>query len=445
MSLLRRLSLLLTSLLPSRFRRELAGRRLAKLETKIARSPERMDFRRERGVLLFRERRFIEAAKEFTVWARGAPENAESLFFLARALVRLGMGEHAQTALRLALSRDPALPRALRLQKTLSPGDAPEENTSDAVGPQERSTSRYGADEADPGYGARRADDSPRPPSIREIALDRVDAAIAFIAFEKALVLRQFAIQAEKNMMAAFRVPMMLFVFVFTHVVLFYLLGRPFAGDISYLSAVLGAFLIWHAFRASYRAASNANFKRPFNKNNNVKWIHVFLADIVWDVTMLLTAACFTELFCHLTLPRAMTGDFKTPNLLPLAITVSLSVLSGAGLGMIIHSLNARWPAVAAVDHLLTWILYLSTGVYGSYVSTPQLLSAYFKLNPFLTLVEYTRWGLDASYPVGDLTLVYSLWWAACLFTFGMALRKWERDGDAAPEDADGATGLEAV
>ena len=261
--------------------------------------------------------------------------------------------------------------------------------------------------------------------------VEKTDNLIAFLAFEKALILRQLAIQSEKNALLPFRAPTTLFIFVISHMFLFYELGRPFAGGISLLNAVLGAFFIWISFKAAYIRAARSNFRKLYNKNLNIKWVHIFIAETTWDVMQMILAGMFTELFSRLVLNQSFVSAFTMPNLPLIAITLGFAVLSGAGLGMFAHSLSVHFPVIAAVDHIFLWLLYVTMGVYTSYVSIPQILQQYFQFNPLLSLTEYTRYALDSSYPVGNLTLSYPFWCVAAVFLLGLAVRKWEREVEA--------------
>jgi ABC-type polysaccharide/polyol phosphate export permease len=99
----------------------------------------------------------------------------------------------------------------------------------------------------------------------------------------------------------------------------------------------------------------------------------------------------------------------------------------GAGYGILLQSVLLRWPGFEALTEALRWFLFITSGVYHTYVTLPWYVAQWAWYQPMVAPLEYTRHALDVGYPVGDLSLVYSATVAVALVFLGMGMRRWVR------------------
>jgi len=92
----------------------------------------------------------------------------------------------------------------------------------------------------------------------------------------------------------------------------------------------------------------------------------------------------------------------------------AIAGLSGFGLGLILERLGRLFSFLKTVEKLLTWAIFVTSGLYFSVETTPPQVAYYFLWNPMLHLVEYERNAFDPGYPVALLDLRYP----ACVMVF---------------------------
>lgn len=394
----------------------------------IQAEPERADLRREYGVLLFRRRLFREAAAEFSHWARVAPGDPDSFLCLARALACLRIYEYADFARAAAetAQQDPAraatATRVLaRLERWQTQGIQTQGIQTQGIQTQGMDV-RAGRDAIDEGPSLQQQDGPTQPfePTRRDLRargrnrhrarhplVTALDAMLDFFDLLRALVLRNIAFYAKNNPVKLFDASLMMAIIIVCHTVLFFFTGRSFPGQISLLGATLAGFVNWTCFSRVRSRAAPFGANSAYNRSANTKWVHLFVADALWDVLMITLVSFVVMAFGHLYLPSMVAAPMPAPNIPLLFAVISVSAVIGAGVGLTVEGLEERWPFSASVCHIMLWLMYFSCGIYGAYVLQPDFLAPYLRINPLLSVTEYARLGFDRTYPVGDLTLLY--------------------------------------
>lgn len=424
---------------------------LGRVKWAVSMTPESAEMRRRYGILLFKARQFRDSASEFVCAARLEPNDATGFYLLARALIQMGMSDPALTAARLAVKADSKDRRAILLLKRLA-ANAPvsaQVNVPELTAlPQSsappwkfrplltrrlRAIRRLVAGQSGSIGSDFEFDYGPAPRrGLREYVTDQIDAFISFLNLERSLILRNIAAQSTGSVIAPFSLTIQLILAIAAHTVLFWAMMRDFPGQISYLFYNIGGFATWFLFSYSRFCAVPFLGRQPVTKSANLKWINLAIADAALILIKIFIAVPLVIFGFWIFNLSELAGDHFSINL-PLYVSVIfLTLAMGIGLGMVFHALNARWPMIATTEHLFMWILFFSSGVYEPYVSMPDFAQPYFKLNPVLALVEYSRSALDPTYPVDDLTLAYPLLVAATLIALGMVLRSWEKRGRSA-------------
>jgi ABC-type polysaccharide/polyol phosphate export permease len=72
----------------------------------------------------------------------------------------------------------------------------------------------------------------------------------------------------------------------------------------------------------------------------------------------------------------------------------------------------------------MMWFLFVTSGIYESFVDLQPLIGDYYRWNPVMVVIEYGRLALNPGYPVGDLNLEYPVAVAALLVALGLLLRQ---------------------
>ncbi|WP_237476571.1 ABC transporter permease [Lichenibacterium dinghuense] len=200
-------------------------------------------------------------------------------------------------------------------------------------------------------------------------------------------------------------------VVVFVHYWMFYLLRKPMPGQIPIEAYVLAGFSVWFAFQSTWSGASVGG-KWPGGATAwpGVTDMHLRLAKAGWGLLLNLA-------FCMLALlPLKVLGaDDVVPNVRQTFVVFAMAGGSGFGLGLVLEGLGRRLAFVKTVEKLLTWGLFITSGLYFSIATTPPLVARYYWYNPLLHLLEHERHAFDAGYPVGLVDLRYP-----AMFTVGL-------------------------
>jgi ABC-type polysaccharide/polyol phosphate export permease len=264
---------------------------------------------------------------------------------------------------------------------------------------------------------------SSRPPRWQATLTGWVDAVFAFIALEKALILRNIRMVAGANISRAFIASIRLYVVIDAHVYLYWAINRAMPGTISFLDYNAGGFALWALFSSMTHKAVSPAVSAPFNTTLNIRWINLFVADFVWEVAKVLLALGLAYGQFLVFPQRSVSLVSGMPNIPLFAAMLLLVALLGSGFGLVLSSARKRWPVIDATMEAAMWFLFVTSGIYESYVQLPAQIGDYFRLNPVMVIVEYSRVALDKGYPVGDLSLSYPIIVTAVLLVLGLLLR----------------------
>jgi ABC-type polysaccharide/polyol phosphate export permease len=262
------------------------------------------------------------------------------------------------------------------------------------------------------------------PLSGRRAITRGIDSVIAFIALEKMLVVRGIKMSAAGNISRAFISTVRLFIVINAHIYLYYVIKRPMPGTISFLDYNSTAFALWNVFSSMTHKAFSPAVGAPFNLALNIRWINLFIADFLWELTkaLLAVAACYAMFLIFQ--ERSIASVTHLPNMpLVLAMFVLIGVIGG-GFGLLLHSARLRWPVIDASMEAMMWFLFVTSGIYESFVALNPLIGDYYRWNPVMVVIEYSRKALDSGYPVGDLNLAYPVVMAGVFLAIGLMLRQ---------------------
>jgi ABC-type polysaccharide/polyol phosphate export permease len=260
------------------------------------------------------------------------------------------------------------------------------------------------------------------PARERGKAVYWLDSFIEFIALERALILRTAKMQSQGNLIRAFTDSFSVYVVIMAHVWLYWATDRSMPAGISYLDFNISAFTIWpifsrmsHAIRPSMLAA---------NVQLRIRWINTLIADCTWIVAKALVGmGAVYGTFVLFPAPY-LTGINSTPNVMFLLALTLLAALFGAGFGMVVQVAKTFWPLIEAVMEVVTWLMFVTSGIYEAYSMLPPQIAMIYSFNPMMTVVEWSRYSLDPGYPVNGLDLSYPILVTIGLITLGLAMRR---------------------
>ena len=361
---------------------------------------------------------------------------------LARDLLATGRPKEALAAAREALSLDPQCesacfavaechiahgnPTLARLAVARLHRERPEQPALQPFRtPDHRPGDGHLAEAIRPADIAARVVHAPAPPGpARSVgrAPRRPPSLLDDLLIIRACMLRGFAVRHTGN---PFWLPLELVrptCVVVAHWVLFAVLHKPMPGEIPIPLFVLAGFSVWFAFNyAAIGAANGANTPAGALAWPGVTTMHLRLSRALWPLMI-------NFAFCVLaTIPfRLARSDLPLPAL-PLTVLVfTVAGLGGIGYGLLAERLASIFPAFGIAEKLLSWLLFVTCGLYFVVYQTTPLLAQWLLYNPLLHLIDYQRHAFDPGYPVGLVDLRYPIAIAATVLTLGLAAcRAW--------------------
>jgi ABC-type polysaccharide/polyol phosphate export permease len=253
-----------------------------------------------------------------------------------------------------------------------------------------------------------------------------IDGLIALLMLEKSLVLRNIRLQNDGTSIKAFNAVLRAILVINAHVWVFWTLGRGMPGSISYVAYNAGGFTAWMLFGMIVRCSKPNAGAFHYNKNANIKWVHAFTADIIWETSKLLLGFIICLLFYYF-FSMPFLGPALSINVPLLVYTLAICIMLGVGFGLILSTAQLRWPALEAGTESLMWIVFITSGVYTSYINLPRYVAEWIWYNPLVTLIEFSRKSLYHAYPTDDLSLVYASEVAMALLFVGLGFRRWNQ------------------
>jgi len=226
----------------------------------------------------------------------------------------------------------------------------------------------------------------------------------------RALILRDIRLHHRNNVFGVLIELVRPAVVVFVHYWLFVLLHKPMPAEIPIEIFVLAGFTVWFAFNATWLGASTGG-RWPAGATSlpGVTELHMRVARAAWGLLLNLV-------FCLVAvIPLGLVDRGLPLASVPETCAVfAIAGLSGFGLGLILERLGRLFSFVKTVEKLLTWAIFVTSGLYFSVETTPPQVAYYFLWNPMLHLVEYERNAFDPGYPIALLDLRYP----ACVMVF---------------------------
>ncbi len=219
----------------------------------------------------------------------------------------------------------------------------------------------------------------------------------------RALILRDLRLRHRNNSLGVLSELVRPAVVVFVHYWLFYVIHKPMPGQIPIEVYVLAGFSVWFAFNGSWLgAASGGKWPAGATSLPGVTELHLRIAKAAWPLLLNLT-------FCFLALIplKFIDRDLPFANVPETSLIFAIAGLSGFGLGLMLDRLGRRFALAKTFEKLLTWGLFVTSGLYFSIETTPPVVAGWFWYNPLLHLVEYERHAFDPGYPVALLDLSY--------------------------------------
>lgn len=258
-----------------------------------------------------------------------------------------------------------------------------------------------------------------------------IDGCLIEVESLRSLILRYLARQKSLGLLEPLQFMLVILLVTLAHMVFFWVVGKTYPGEISYLSVVLAPFIIWNVFKCTMSRSKLVFSSQQYDKAANIGWIHIFLSVLVYDLLRVIAVFGLTVLASSLFWNNTFVMPFRWPSLPSFFLAFGLAAMLGAGFGLLLTSLEHRWSVFKLADHIVLWILFVTSGIYDSYVDLPDLVAPVFAYNPILTLVEQARQALNPTYPMGDLTLLYPFWTAVVCLGLGIVAQKVFRLEDA--------------
>ncbi len=226
----------------------------------------------------------------------------------------------------------------------------------------------------------------------------------------RALILRDIRLHHRNSVFGVLIELVRPAVVVFVHYWLFVLLHKPMPAEIPIEIFVLAGFTVWFAFNATWLGASTGG-RWPAGATSlpGVTELHLRVAKATWGLLLNLV-------FCLLAVVPLSLIDRRLPlpSVPETCAVFAIAGVSGFGLGLILERLGRLFSFVKTIEKLLTWAIFVTSGLYFSIETTPPQVAYYFLWNPMLHLVEFERSAFDPGYPVALLDLRYP----ACVMVF---------------------------
>jgi ABC-type polysaccharide/polyol phosphate export permease len=264
-------------------------------------------------------------------------------------------------------------------------------------------------------------------PSVYDIAIALLDRIVAFIALERALIVRNFRLQTDGQKLAGFSIAIRYILVVNVHIWGFYALGRAGKTTTSLIVFFTPAFAVYYFYGRVSWAVIPSTIHQLYNKNMNIKWVHLFTADVVWEAVRMFAATAVVAGFYELFPVRFLGTPLGAVNFPLLLLTFVIAGTFGAGFGLVIDAITERMPLFESVLEGLRWFIFVTSGVYMAYSDLPAPAQYFFWFSPLMAPLEYSRKAFDPTYFVSDLSLAYSGAVSVALLVIGLAVRHSDR------------------
>ena len=427
-----------------------AGLRIAALQNAIQLRPNALAMRVTLAGLMLRRTKFKAALGIARDALSVSPSNLSVLAITVRCHVALGQLAQATAMLKrlqdggadaadLARLREELADRKTRMAEAASSAGTAEATRPAAPVtplPLSKSIAAPAAKPRPPAAAARKAlpaaADTPRdePPPLAYLpertaeprdrdndVEGRIDAAtlmaierrrprtslIDHILILRSLILRDLRVRHHDSSLGVLVELIRPSVVVFVHYWLFYFLRKPMPAQIPIEAYVLSGFSVWFAFSATWSGAAKGS-KWPGGATSfpGVTDLHLRVARAGWDLMVNLT-------FCLLALVplNIYGGRLPLPDVPTTFLIFGIAGGLGFGVGLTLDGIGSVVPLVKTAEKILTWALFVTSGLYFSLGTIPPIVADYFWYSPLIHLIEYERHAFDPGYPIALLDLRY--------------------------------------
>lgn len=235
-----------------------------------------------------------------------------------------------------------------------------------------------------------------------------------------ALILRDLQRLHSSNLLGIISELVRPVIIIVAHYFFFIFLRKPMEGGIPVEIFVLAGFSIWFVFNGIWNdAETGIRWTAGATCMKGVTPLHVRAAKTVWRWLLYVS-------FCLMAaLPfRAYGHNFMLPDVPKSCLLFAVTGGLGFGLGIVLERLAVLASVMKNLSKLLSWSLYVTSGLYFSFGSLPPSVAGWFWYNPLLHLIELERGAFDPGYKVDKLNAVYPTAIMVCLLALGTLMHK---------------------
>jgi ABC-type polysaccharide/polyol phosphate export permease len=394
--------------------------------------PNRVDLRLRYAEHLLEYGNLTEAARLLMSIARSSPREVGVYILLARTMARMNFLDHAFAFLARATELQPNAPalKALRrdLERPRARSAGQDEGTNSRSGDfhllqlrrgitaavallrRKRDTVPSGASETKPNLALHSTpsdnwQEQPRPKTNFKVRW--FDEIMDFIESVHAVILQTLLVSSKKSLFFAIASPATIIVVALAHSYSFWLLSRSMPAGMSYLGFLLPAFIGWAGFGKALQSAGQAGTR--WIGSHKVRWLHRFVASMIWDFAVLMTMVVLLIGFFLLIKERNISYPMQFDSLTSLVSLYFLANTIGFGVKSIFICIEQYFHFTSVVERVIHLVMFLTSGIFESYASLPWQMQQILVFNPMFTINEFMRKAFFKYYFVSDLTIYYPL------------------------------------
>lgn len=194
---------------------------------------------------------------------------------------------------------------------------------------------------------------------------------------------------------------------ILAHVYMWYLLGHSFPPGIASYWWVTGGFSVWILTTTGFAKSHSKEYIGQWYNRNRIPFGAIFLKDALFEISSVIVSTVLSFIFLYLLGQRQF---YDSPISLDFTLIFALLVLAyllGISLGAILDMIGEAFHVHAGFLHYAMWPIFITSGVYNNFHSSPPAAQNVMVFNPVLHVIEYMRHAFDPQYSVEGLTLSY--------------------------------------